>query len=124
VAQLWSLGIKRMSSYSSKRIKIPWLKLRPVLVWLAWVALSWFVWCAGVVEVNGLYPDWDEDLGRIFGLLIHGTLIFAWSFWVLWLLIGHRRRLYSWFQIGVCIALLLTIVRDCFMADVIKILHL
>ena len=113
-----------MSSYLSKRIEIPWLKLRPVLVWLAWVALSWFVWFAGVVEVNGLYPDWDDELGRIFGLFIHGALIVAWSVWILWLFFGHRRQLYSWFRIGVCFAFVLVIIRDMFMGEVIKLLHI
>ena len=113
-----------MSSYLSNRIETPWFKPRAVLIWLAWVALSLFAWVAGVVEVNGIYPDWDDRAGRIFGLFIHGALIFAWSIWILWLLIGRRRQLYSWFQVAVCFALFVTIVRDCFMAEVVKLLHL
>jgi len=113
-----------MPLYLSKRIEIPWLKLRPVLIWLAWVALSWFVWVAGVVEVNGIYPDWDDHAGRIFGLFIHGALGFAWSIWIIWLLTGRRRQLYSWFRVGVCFALFLAIIRDMFMSEVVKLLHL
>jgi hypothetical protein len=109
-----------MPSYLSKRIEIPWLKLQPILIGLAWVLLSWFIWVAGMVEVAGLYPYWDDDLGRIFGLFIHRTLIFAWSMWILWLLFGQRRRLYSWFRTGVCLAFVLAIIRDIFMAEVIR----
>ena len=113
-----------MPSYLSKRIEMPWLKLRPVLIWLAWVALSFIAFVLAGVQLRGLYPDWDEHAGRIFGWFICGALIFAWSIWVLWLLLGRRRQLYSWFRVGVCFALVLGIVRDFFMAEVVKLLGL
>jgi hypothetical protein len=113
-----------MLSYLSKRIEIPWLKPRAVLIWLAWVALTFIALFLAGGQLRGLYPNWDEQAGRIFSLFICGALILAWSIWILWLLFGRRRQLYSWFRVGVCFALFLGIVRDFFMAEVVKLLGL
>jgi len=97
---------------------------KPILSTLLWIFLSLIAWVASAVEVMGVYPDWDEHAGQIFSRFICGSLIVAWSIWILWLLLGRRRQLYSWFRVGVCFALFLGIIRDFFMAEVVKLLGL
>jgi len=94
------------------------------LIWLAWVVLTLIAWVAAVADVKGSYPDWDYEAGGILSLFIYGALLFAWSIWILWLLFGRGRRLYSWFRIGICFALFLSMVRLLFMAEVVKFLRL
>jgi len=97
---------------------------KSVLFTAAWAVLSLIAWLAASVDVKGKYPDWDEHAGEVFCRFISGALIFAWSIWILWLSFGQRRQLYSWFRVGVCLALFLGVVRDFFMAEVVRLLHL
>ena len=113
MAQLSTLGhFERMKNW------------KPVLFTSVWVILSLIAWLAAAVDVKGMYPDWDEHAGEVFRRFIYGALIFAWSIWIVWLLFGQRRQLYSWFRVGVCLALFLGVVRDFFMAEVVRLLHL
>jgi hypothetical protein len=82
-----------------------------------WVFLSFIAGIAGVVDVKGIYPDWVEHASQIFSRFVCGSLIFAWSIWILWLLLGRRRQLYSWFRVVVCLALFLSIVRVVFICS-------
>ena len=102
----------------------PRLKLRAILIWLGWFGMSLIAWLGSVVEVKGKYPDWDEDAGHLLGWFSDGALIIVWSIWLFWLSCGRSKQLYSWFRIGVCLALFLSIVRCFFMAEVVKLLHL
>lgn len=113
-----------MHAIETKREHTRWLKLREALIWFCWAALTSIAWFASVVDVKGMYPDWDDRAGQIFSLFIRGILIVAWCVWIFWFLSGRSKKVYSWFRLGVCFALLLAIVRDFFMAVVVKLLHL
>jgi hypothetical protein len=50
-----------------------------ILKFLGWLILSVMIWCLAFVEINALYPDWDEETGRRMGIFIRGILIASWG---------------------------------------------
>ena len=112
-----------MHAFLAKRIEIPWLKPQPVIVWLALVVISYMAWRSSVVEVNGIYPDWDDDVGNLLGFFIREVLICAWSAWIVSLIFKSRRFLF-WFRFGACFALCFGLVRLLFVGEIIKLFRL
>jgi hypothetical protein len=98
----------------------------PRAVWarLGWGILSLITLLASMIDVKGLYPDWDYESGRLFGLFIQAALIIAWSTWILWILFRRDKRLHAWFRLGMCLAFGLGMVRLFFMGEVIRLLTL
>jgi hypothetical protein len=79
--------------------------------YLGWVFVSLMIWRWALVEVEALYPDWDENTGKMLGLLIRSVLVLSWSLWLVSFLPGAFRRLRLWFKIGICLSILLSIIR-------------
>jgi hypothetical protein len=52
---------------------------RAQLAYVAWIVLSLLAWFLSLVYLRGLYPYWEDDVGRKIGWFIKGTLVCAWS---------------------------------------------
>ena len=82
-----------------------------LLEYLGWISVSVVIWCWAFVEVNALYPDWNDKRGEMLGRLIRAVVILSWS---LWLLSFSTRKLLKArfsFKIGICLALILSLIR-------------
>jgi len=82
-----------------------------VAKFLALLFVSVIIWHWSFVEVNALYPDWDDQTGNMLGFCIRAILIVSWSIWFISVLSKKAERLKLWFQIGVFLSFLLSLVR-------------
>jgi hypothetical protein len=92
-------------------------KSRTILVgseYFIWVAATLIVWRLAFVEVNALYPDWDEARARTLGLLIYGTCIVAWILCFASFRSPSFGWLRLWFKVGICLAILECVTRNIF----------
>jgi hypothetical protein len=93
-----------------------------VVKFLALLFVSVIIWRWSFVEVNALYPDWDDQTGNMLGFYIRRILIVSWSLWFVSVLSKKTERLKFWFQIGVFLAFLLSIVRLIFYKEMNELL--
>ncbi len=94
-----------------------------VMQYLGWILVSVLIWQWALVEVNALYPDWDENRGKVLGLLIRSVLIFSWSLWLLSLLSDRFKKGRFCFKIGIGFALVLSIIRLVFYKEFNELLN-
>ena len=88
-----------------------------------WVATTVIVLRWAFVEVEALYPDWDEARGMALSWLICGTLIVAWICFLVSLFSKSLGWLRMWFKIGVCCAVLMLIIRNIFYKETNEVLN-
>ena len=97
-------------------------RIRIGVEYILWVAATVIVLRWAFVEVNALYPDWNDARGMALSLLICGTLIVAWICFLASLFSASLKRLRLWFKIGVCCAVLMCIVRNIFYKEMNELL--
>jgi hypothetical protein len=89
---------------------------------LALLLVSVIIWHWSFAEVNALYPDWDDQTGDMLGFCIRGILIVSWSLWFVSVLSKKTERLKLWFQMGVFLSFLLSMVRLIFYKEMNELL--
>jgi hypothetical protein len=91
---------------------------------LAWAIVSVIAWYSTLLIVKGFYPDWDEKIGGQIAVVIRGVLIVSWSLWLISFFLKTKIQLHLWFKIGVCIAVLLSVIRLFFFREMIEFFNL
>jgi len=97
-------------------------KIRIGVEYILCVAATIIVLRWAFVEVDAIYPDWNEARGMELSWLICGTLVVAWSCFLVSLFSASLNRLRLWFKIGVCCAVLMLIVRNIFYKEMNELL--
>lgn len=97
-------------------------KTRIGVEFIVWVAATVIMLRWAFVEVDALYPEWNEARGVVLGRLIYGALIVAWICFFASLFAPSLKRLRFWFKIGICLAVLMCMVRNIFYREMNELL--
>jgi hypothetical protein len=87
------------------------LKIKTIVQYLGWILVSVVIWHWALVEVNALYPDWDENRGKVLGFLIRLILVFSWTLWLLSFCSDSLIKARFWFKTGIGLAIVLSVIR-------------
>jgi len=87
---------------------------------LAWATASVIAWCSTLLDVKGLYPDWDEEVGWQMAKTVQIAIVISWSIWLVAFFLKSKKRLNLWFKIGICFAVFWSIARLFFIREIVE----
>ena len=86
-----------------------------------WMIVSIVAWLFSLVMLRGTYPDWDDAVASRISVAISGILMIIWILWLITIIFSkNNKKLNLWFKIGVCFAVLMSLVRLFFLRQVFE----
>ena len=86
--------------------------LKITIEYIIFVVISIWMWRWAFIEVNDVFPDWDENTGRILGyIIIRYALFISWFFLILTLFSKRLIKYRVCFKIGIGLAFMTTLIR-------------